>query len=118
MFAERLKVAREVKGWSQNNLAQKLEMNTAQIWRYEAGKALPSADVLKRLAEILECSADYLLGLTNAPTSTVTKSDLSPDEQILLNMLRKGGFNEILRALIRVTDLPKEMLATLEEDQP
>jgi len=59
----RIKRSREEKGFTQDDLAEKLKMkNRASISSYEAGRSIPPSDVLRDLADILEVSADYLLG--------------------------------------------------------
>lgn len=62
----RIKKAREAKGLTQDELAEKLNMkNRASISNYESGRSIPPADVLKNLADILNTSSDYLLGREN-----------------------------------------------------
>lgn len=65
---DRLRAQRILKGYRrQDQLAKALRTETikatqAMISRYETGKEAPSVDMLTRLADVLSCSVDYLLG--------------------------------------------------------
>lgn len=58
---ERLKLLRKQKNLSQQELAEQAEIHYTHIGRYERGQSKPSTDTLKRLAEALGVSSDYLL---------------------------------------------------------
>jgi transcriptional regulator with XRE-family HTH domain len=60
-FSERLKEERIKQGWSQTDLAQKVDLSYTQIGRYENHGSQPSAEVVTKLAKVLEVSPDYLL---------------------------------------------------------
>jgi transcriptional regulator with XRE-family HTH domain len=65
-LANRVKQLRTEHGWSQSDLAQRIDADPAQISRYENGRITPSADALTRLAHTFNVSCDYLL-IDNAP---------------------------------------------------
>lgn len=69
MIGERIRTARTGQGLTQSALARKAELTPAAIWQMESGQREPSAGSLRKLAEALEVSADYLLGLNEAPVS-------------------------------------------------
>ena len=58
----KIKKAREDKKLTQDDLALQLNMNRASISSYEAGRAVPPGNTLRNLADLLDVSADYLLG--------------------------------------------------------
>ncbi|AGL81971.1 transcriptional regulator with XRE-family HTH domain [Pseudomonas protegens] len=60
-FAERLRSLRKQKNLSQTELGQLAELHYTHIGRYERGTSRPSGDTLKRLADALDVSSDYLL---------------------------------------------------------
>lgn len=57
-----IKAIREKKGLKQTDIAEKLNINQSAVAAWETGKALPRAETLIALADILECSIDELLG--------------------------------------------------------
>lgn len=46
----------------QYELANRMGVKQASVSAWESGKAMPSAENLMKLADILECSVDALLG--------------------------------------------------------
>jgi len=64
---ERMSAQRERRKLSYNELAKASGISRRQIIRYETGESEPTADGIARLAKALECSSDYLLGITNEP---------------------------------------------------
>jgi len=60
-FAERLRELRRQKDLSQSDLGERVGVHFTHISRYERGLSRPSADTLKRLADALGVSGDYLL---------------------------------------------------------
>lgn len=65
---KRIAELRKEKGWTQKNLADKLHVSTSVIGHCERGRNI-SIDILCQIAERLETTTDYLLGLTNCKTS-------------------------------------------------
>ncbi len=64
-IAERIRLTRQQKGLSQKELAEKSEINTKSLSRYELGTSVPPADSLKSIADALGVSSDYLLNDDN-----------------------------------------------------
>ena len=63
-FGSRLKALREQSHIKQGQFADKIGIVRQSMSNYESGKHCPDVEVLKRMAECLGCSVDYLLGLT------------------------------------------------------
>jgi len=53
--------ARKARGWTQKELAERVESDASYMNRIETGKANPSIAVLARIAEALEVSLDELV---------------------------------------------------------
>lgn len=60
-FPERLKQLRKQRDYSQAQLAERVGVHQNHIGRYERGESQPSADALKRLADALNVSTDFLI---------------------------------------------------------
>jgi transcriptional regulator with XRE-family HTH domain len=68
MFGNRLRRRRMMLGWSQVMLAEKLGIPAPAVSRYESGTYQHISLVrLTLLAEVLDTSVDYLLGLREDP---------------------------------------------------
>ena len=66
-FYPRIKDLREDHDFSQQYVAEYLQMKQPQYSRYERGLRDIPTDVLIRLAKLYCTSTDYLLGLTDDP---------------------------------------------------
>lgn len=65
ILKDRIKEERLNLGLNQNELASKLGLTNKSISRYEKGDRQPDYETLSKLADIFDCSIDYLLGRTN-----------------------------------------------------
>lgn len=77
-FGDKLKSLREQRGFTQQDLADKLELSKASISAYEQSSKYPSVDVLINICNVLNTSADFLLGIDqiNLSSLTQTQTDL------------------------------------------
>lgn len=61
MFSKRIRSMRMKRKYTQQRMADILEISLNTYQKYEQGERQPSLDMLVRLANILEVSTDYLL---------------------------------------------------------
>lgn len=62
MFKERIKERRAAMGLSQSQLALRLGVTAPCIAGWESGRTVPKTDMLVKLADVLGCTIDYLMG--------------------------------------------------------
>lgn len=79
-FGERLKELREQKGWSQRDLAKRINKSPNVIWRFETNIQQPTLDILLSFAAIFGVSLDYL-GCVRE------KEELNPQQENTITML-------------------------------
>lgn len=60
-FSENVRKARESEGLSQEKFAERIGVTQQMISKYENGTKLPSISTLTDIADVLDCSTDYLL---------------------------------------------------------
>ncbi|UOE96047.1 helix-turn-helix transcriptional regulator [Alkalihalobacillus sp. LMS39] len=77
MFNIRLKQRRQVKGLNQEEMAYKLGITRQGYGHYETGRNEPDAKTIKKIAEILDCTTDYLYGLSDVPNKDEFESPIS-----------------------------------------
>ena len=99
-FAHRLRELRRQKDLSQAELAERVQVHSTHISRYERGLSRPSADTLKRLADVLGVSGDYLL---EGATDEAAKARFEDRE-----LLRR--FQEVQDLPERDKEIVKELL--------
>ena len=61
VMGDRIREARKAKGLTQEQLAEALELSVEFVGHIERGSKKPSIDVFKKIIEVLDVSADYLL---------------------------------------------------------
>ena len=66
MIAARIRQARLIAGWSQDQLAERLSasglpLTKAAISKYETGKSIPTAQTILKLAQVLKVRSEYFL---------------------------------------------------------
>lgn len=66
-FGNRIKALRERRGIKQGQFADDIGITRQSMSNYESGKHSPDIDVIIKIADYFECSADYLLGLSEHP---------------------------------------------------
>ena len=64
-FAERLKSLRREKGWSQQRLADELELSNSSVNMYERGEREPGFETMEAIADLFNVDMNYLYGRTD-----------------------------------------------------
>jgi len=75
LFSRRLRAARLIRGLRQSALAERARLQQTAVSHYESGKRRPSLRNLRRLAEALEVTTDYLVGHTDDPSPPATTGE-------------------------------------------
>lgn len=100
--------ARTRLGLTQGDVAERMGMAMEVYSRMERGKMLPRAQTLRRLCDVLQVSADTLLGVgrTSAPVVLAPRKPVKEDPLELRRMTRKLRDLEPaqLRAVSRVVN--------------
>lgn len=86
MVAEKIKHMRESKGYTQSDLAKKLNITRSSVNAWEMGISVPSTQYIIELASLFSVSTDYLLGVDK--TSTIDISGLTEkDIEIIYSLV-------------------------------
>ncbi len=79
---EKLQKLRNSYGYSQKQIADKLQVSPSIVSGYETGERTPSTEVLLSISYLFNCSVDYLLGKQTAePEETISHNGLT-DKQV------------------------------------
>jgi transcriptional regulator with XRE-family HTH domain len=98
-LGNRIAELRKIKNWSQSQLADKVGISYAQIGRYETKGAQPPAEVLKKMADALDSTMDFLI---NGSTADKANASLQDAEVIRYFKEVDNLPNEDKSALLRV----------------
>lgn len=96
-LGDRLKRLRWKRGWTQAELAEKLQTHQKQISGYERDVHTPSTDTLIRYAKVFDCSLDYLV-FDDRPSTKLERG--VADWELLVSM----------RAIDRLPETEKRMV--------
>ena len=122
-YAERLKSLRLENELTQSELAKKANLATSCIAMIESGKREPSAHTVVSLANALNVTTDYLLGLEDefgipiftpaekaAGISATKKISITPIEEDMLDVFRKVGKTRGESAQRAIIEMVEKML--------
>lgn len=76
-FGEKMKEIREQKGISGNQFSKMLGISQANYSNYERGRTEPPLAIVVRIAQLLNVSVDYLLGLSETQHDRVVQSTVN-----------------------------------------
>jgi transcriptional regulator with XRE-family HTH domain len=118
-WATLVKRMRAATGMTGADLARRLDVDRATIWRWEAGRQKPeSADIVKAFADIFGLDVDDALasaGLRPAETEPAPREPMDPDVLAFMRMLADPETPEATKAQIRTM---MRALLDLAESQP
>lgn len=80
-FADRLKLLREERNITLDELAEKIHSTKSTLSRYENSKRTPNIEFIERVSNFFDVTSDYLLGRTDKPNLELIKKGL-PQELI------------------------------------
>jgi transcriptional regulator with XRE-family HTH domain len=103
MFGERLRRLRKEKDLTQKQLADKVGVSRATLAGYEVKGVEPSHSTLISLADELDCSVDYLLGVTEIKAKHGEIKDAIASDEELLSFWEEMGSREDLQLLFKQT---------------
>ncbi len=90
MFAENLKKIRKDKGYTQETLAEKLNVVRQTVSKWEKGLSLPDVDMLSKIVNVLETDVNILLDgqITTMDQSEIVKQLAKINEQLTIKNRR------------------------------
>lgn len=106
ILGKRIELERTRLGLNQIELAKKLNLSSsASISQYESGDRMPSDDIKLKMAELFNCSIDYLLGKTNSRKTTPSSAVV-----MVYGTIPAGIPMEMIEDVIDTEEIDAEML--------
>ena len=117
MKGKRLKELRMKRGFSQQELGTAIGVTKVSICGYENGTRLPTLDNLVKISEVLETTADYLLGrevpVMNEENKTYIGAISYEDVQFILALRHYPNlYNKLLKDVNRSASIINKRLLT------
>lgn len=76
MLGDRIKALREKRDWSQTLLAKKIGISKSVMSRIESGTRPLEDSLLVKITDVLDTSADYLLGIGEKEKDLLSDNDM------------------------------------------
>ena len=89
---------------NQRELADASGVSQAAISRYENGESDLGSTSIAQLCRVLNCSADYIIGLTDDARPYRDLDELTENERMLLKAWHAGDLNAVLRLLVEESE--------------
>lgn len=77
MGENKIREARRAKGWTQQDLAERMDTTQQTIQRYETGARDLRASALAKLSQVLDVTVAYLLGMSEGDAPLARTADMS-----------------------------------------
>jgi len=104
-LAEKIKLLRKEKGWSQYQLGEKVGVHGKHVSKWENDKFIPNLEAVRKLARLFEVSTDYLLFDDVPRSSQISLHDPEMLEQFekveKLNIEDKEAVKRVVQAMTR-----------------
>lgn len=127
ILAEKVALLRKKKGWSQEELAEKLGISRQSVSKWESGSSIPDIDKIILLSRLFQVSTDYLLKDEMEENENAVQAVEVSDEPVKrsVSIEEANAFMELTRklalpqalavALFVLSPIPLVLLAGLAE---
>lgn len=80
-LAEKIALLRKQKGWSQEELADKMDISRQSVSKWESGQSVPDLDKIIKISDIFAVSTDYLLKEEGETEEFASRQGAGSDEE-------------------------------------
>ena len=105
-IGERIRVQRKRINIKQEELSDRLGVSAKTIQRWEAGERMPNTKMLPKLAEVLDTSEEYLMGLNNTDTLPQTSQLEQLIQKVIESRIKDINKEEKIKDPLLGTEYP------------
>ena len=95
MFKDNLVALRKIKGYSQDELADKIGITRQTLSKYETGESLPDIEKCKLMADIFDVTVDALISYDNSDSENLGLA-IPPKGKHVFGMVKVGDKGQIV----------------------
>ena len=99
MRKDRLKEMMVRRNHNAESLAELIGRSERNIWRILSGEGNTTDDTVIQIAQALDVSADYLLGLSDDPHPYMRLDNMTDDERAVVAAMRRGDDKTVMKIL-------------------
>lgn len=111
IFANRLKLERESKGWTQEQFAEIIGVSNGTVSGYERNYREPDFDTLIKIAHQLNVSIDYLLGYSDIRDPRNERNNFISND---INTCK--SYNELINRIVELLSFSEKRLTKKGEE--
>jgi transcriptional regulator with XRE-family HTH domain len=108
MLSQRIKEERLRIGLSQEELGKKLSVSQQAVNKWENSKSNPDSEMIRKMADLFDCTIDYLVGRTDDPTPLALAAHRSDDPLSELPPEARKSLEEFQDYILRKYGLKKD----------
>lgn len=108
-IGELLKAKRRIRGWSQELVAEKLDLSQQQYQKYEAGKVIPPVYIMEKLTGIFQISIDDFFAKDLKVHDTLYEVNKLLEDTVIRDGSSHEGAKEVLKTFLRYQDELKDI---------
>lgn len=104
-LAEKIALLRKQKGWSQEELSDKMDISRQSVSKWESGQSVPDLDKIIKISDIFAVSTDYLLKEEGETEEFASRQGAGSDEEEPVRsvpMEEADGFMALTRKLANI----------------
>ncbi len=116
MLNENIKALRKTKGLTQDELAIRLNVVRQTVSKWEKGLSVPDAEMLQKIAEVLESDVSQLLGASieqNENVDVIAEQLSRINEQLVVKNNRSRKIWKIIGIIVAIFIIGQLILVTL-----
>lgn len=107
IFGDRLKQLREEKGYSQQELAEMINVSRSSVGMFEQGTREPNFETLEAIADVFNVDLDYIFGRTNVKRCVpITDNTLSTNK--INDTYTSGLSTKTIKLIEKLEGLPEK----------
>ncbi|MBQ6358951.1 MAG: helix-turn-helix transcriptional regulator [Clostridia bacterium] len=92
ILADKIIDLRKKAGWSQEELAEKLDVSRQSVSKWEGAQSIPDMNKILQLSELFGVSTDYLLKDSLEAAETVPSQDIDAEDATFVSMEEANAF--------------------------
>ena len=96
-IGKKIKILRKVRGLTQEQLAEKLEVGRATVSNYEIGRREPRLNELERIASVLGVGLDYFGIVQSDITDLIARAKLLFNDTSITAEEKEKAYKEIMK---------------------
>lgn len=103
-IGKKIKILRKTRGWTQQQLADRLNIKRATISNYEIGRRSPHIKELEEIAEVLGVNLEYFGFGGSAAVDLVARAKVLFESEVIPAEEKENAYKEIMKLYLNMEE--------------